>query len=297
MSMLLMAALLAAQDAEPVAVRQRMFPGEAVEMAKPEDWIEIPAEDLLVVTLKGDRRITFQLASQWAPVHVANMRLFATSGYWKDGTVYRVQDNYVAQFGLFEIERANPDGVIDNPPPEYVKNAEGINMTLLGSSDPYSMAAGFADGWPVALYADGTASLTHCYGALGAGRGEYPSAGSGAELYAIIGHAPRHLDRNIAIVGRTIEGIEHLSSLQRGSGPLGFLLPEKGEIATPITSIQLASSMPEGGRPRFAFLSEDSEAFAKYLDIRANRYDSFYDTPAGGVALCNVNVPIKKLDD
>lgn len=297
MSMLLMAAMLAAQDAEPVAERQRMFPGEAVEMAAPEDWIEIPAEDLLVMTLQGDRRIVFQLASDWAPVHVANMRLFANSGFWEDSTVYRVQDNYVAQFGLLDIERDNPEGVIENPPAEYVKDAVGLDMVALGSPDPYAMAAGFSNGWPVALYADGTASLTHCYGALGAGRNVSPSTGSGAELYAIIGHAPRHLDRNIAIVGRTLEGIEHLSSLPRGSGNLGFLLAEEGENATPITSIQLASAMPEDERPRFAYLSEDSAAFAEYLEIRSNRYDSFYDVPAGGVALCNVQVPIKNLDD
>ena len=31
-----------------------------------------------------------------------------------------------------------------------------------------------------------------------------------------------HLDRNIALVGRVIEGIEHMSSLPRGTGALGF---------------------------------------------------------------------------
>ena len=34
---------------------------------------------------------------------------------------------------------------------------------------------------------------------------------------AVIGHAPRHLDRNIALVGRVIDGIDKLSSLPRGT--------------------------------------------------------------------------------
>ncbi len=277
--------------------REKMSPGEAIELAQPEDWITIPAEDLLLVDLEGGKRIAFQLAPQWAPVHVANIRRFADSGYWEGASVYRVQDNYVAQFGLLESDRPNPDGVIDNPPPEYVRSAEGLDLTLLGSPDPYAMVAGFSDGWPVAIYEDGTASLTHCYGTLGAGRDLSPNTGSGAELYAIIGHAPRHLDRNIAIVGRAVDGIEHLSSLPRGSGPLGFLVEEKGEKASLIVSIRLASSLPEDERPSYQYLSEDSAAFARYLDVRSNRYDDFYDVPAGGVALCNVQVPVRPSTD
>ena len=66
-------------------------------------------------------------------------------------------------------------------------------------------------------------------------RGLHPQTGSGSELYAIIGHAPRHLDRNIAIVGRVIDGIEHLSSLPRGSGTLGFY--EANETPTEIDRV------------------------------------------------------------
>ena len=43
-----------------------------------------------------------------------------------------------------------------------------------------------------------------------------PSTGS-----PVIGHAPRQLDRNIAVVGRVIEGIEHLATLPRGKGEAG----------------------------------------------------------------------------
>ena len=52
------------------------------------------------------------------------------------------------------------------------------------------------------------------------GRNE-PDTGTGGELYAIIGHAPRQLDRNIALVGRVVQGIEQMSSLPRGTEALG----------------------------------------------------------------------------
>ena len=44
--------------------------------------------------------------------------------------------------------------------------------------------------------------LAHCYGMVGVGRDLDADSGSGAEMYVVIGHAPRHLDRNVALVGR-----------------------------------------------------------------------------------------------
>ena len=124
-----------------------------------------------------------------------------------------MQDNYVAQWGINEAKRALSAGAVAKPPAEYVRPARGLAITPLGSPDPYARSAGFAGGWPVALYRDGTASLTHCYGAVGVGRDMHPDTGTGGELYAIIGHATRQLDRNIAIVGRVVAGIEQLSAL------------------------------------------------------------------------------------
>ncbi|MEE9433778.1 MAG: peptidylprolyl isomerase [Sphingorhabdus sp.] len=133
----------------------------------------------------------------------------------------------------------------------------------------------------------------HCYGMVGVGRGYSPDTGTGAELYTVIGHAPRHLDRNIALVGRIIEGIEHLSSLPRGTGPLGFY--EKAEQRVPILSIRLQSEMPtDKPLPTYEYLSTESAAFAKYADARANRRDPFFIKPAGGADICNIPVPVRR---
>ena len=108
----------------------------------------------------------------------------------------------------------------------------------------------------------------------------------------MIGHAPRHLDRNIAVVGRVIEGIEHLSSLPRGKGQLGFY--EDASKRVPIRSIRLASELPAAERPRFEYLSTEGETFAKYADARANRRDPFFIVPAGGADICNIPVPVRR---
>jgi len=127
---------------------------------------------------------------------------------------------------------------------------------------------------------------------VGVGRDLAPSVGSSAELYAVIGHAPRALDRNIALVGRVIEGIDALSSLERGTGKLGFY--GDGQKPTPIVSARLASAMPAGERPQFEYLSPASPDFARYLHARENREPPFFTVPAGGADLCNVPVPIRR---
>jgi len=135
----------------------------------------------------------------------------------------------------------------------------------------------------------------HCYGMVGVGRNYSPDTGDGSQLYTVIGHAPRHLDRNIAVVGRIIEGIEHLSSLPRGKGALGFYEDESKRV--PIVSVRMGADLAESEKPRFEYLSTSSESFARYADARANRRDPFFIVPAGGADICNIPVPVRRVTE
>ncbi|WP_265587662.1 peptidylprolyl isomerase [Sphingomicrobium arenosum] len=271
-----------------------LTPNEIADAAPAGDWRAIDPDHLLVIGLADGDEVTIELNSDFAPVHVANIQAMAREGFWIPGaSVYRVQDNYVVQWGHRDDAPELPATVEENPPAEYVRPVEGLSVRSFGMRDSYAAAVGFANGWPVALYADGTASLTHCYGTVGVGRDLSPDTGTGEELYAVIGHAPRHLDRNIAIVGRVIDGMEHFTSLTRGTETLG-MYPE-GEIAAGIVRVALASQMPPETRPAYGVLREDSTAFARYVSVRANRDDAFYDVPAGGVDICNVQVPVRRI--
>jgi peptidylprolyl isomerase len=268
-------------------------PTEIVAAAPASAWKTIDPDDLLVMDLANGGRVVIQLAPEFAPVHVANIKALAKSGYWNGATVYRVQDNYVAQWGLNESDKPWPAGVTAKPPAEYTRPLKGLDIKPLGSPDPYAPAAGFADGWPVAYSPKaGWANLAHCYASVGVGRDLSPDTGTGGELYAVIGHGPRQLDRVIALVGRVVEGIDRLSSLPRGTEALGFY-KDKAQFV-PIAGIRLASAIPEGERPSYEYLDTKSASFAEYLRVRANRKDDFYIRPAGGVDLCNVSVPVRK---
>jgi peptidylprolyl isomerase len=271
----------------------KMTPNDIVAKSPASAWKTIPADDLLVMDLANGGRVVIQLAPAFAPVHVANIKALARSGYWNGATIYRLQDNYVAQWGLNDSDKGFPAGVVAKPPAEYTRPLKGLTIKALGSPDPYAPGAGFADGWPVAYSPkEGWADLTHCYGTVGVGRDLSPDTGMGGELYAVIGHAPRQLDRVIALVGRVVEGIDKLSSLPRGTEALGFY-KDKAQYV-PIASVRLASEMPATDRPGFEYMDTASATFAQYLRVRANRYDDFYIRPAGGVDLCNVQVPVRR---
>ncbi len=275
------------------APAKKLTPNDIVSGSPASAWKTIPADNLLVMDLANGGRVVVQLAPAFAPVHVANIKALSRGGYWNGATVYRLQDNYVAQWGLNESDKPWPAGVTPKPPAEYTRVLKGLNIKPVGSPDAYAPAAGFADGWPVAYNAKaGWATLTHCYGSVGVGRDLSPDTGTGGELYAVIGNAPRQLDRNIALVGRVVDGIDKLSSLPRGTEALGFY-KDKAQYA-PITSIRLASDMPAADRPSYEVMDTSSPTFASYLRLRANRHDDFYIQPAGGVDLCNVQVPVRK---
>ena len=229
-------------------------------------------------------------------------------------------DNWVAQWGDGEDDKAKakplPEGLRVVPESEYVvplrnevKLTEHVG-SLVGTEadkllaavssggdlgyqgDSYSALTLHWLGWPAAVGA-GYVWPTHCYASVGVARDLSPDTGTGAELYAVIGHAPRALDRNIAVVGRVIEGIEHLSTLPRGKGEAGVY--DDPNLRVPILSVRLGDELPEAEQPRFEYLAGDTESFANYVRVRANRNDAFYKVPAGGVDVCNVQVPIRRV--
>jgi len=276
--------LAAAVQAAPVAV----LPSDPL----PADWVAVPDDELLVFTLASGKTVSVRLAPAYAPVHVANIRALAKARWWDGSTsVYRLQDNYVAQWGDPTEKKPLANGVVANPPAEY-EHAGPTAVARLGRRDPYAEWAGYSrDGWPLAGNG-ATEWLPHCYGMVGVGRDIAPSTGSGAELYAVIGHGPRALDRNIAVVGRVVDGIEWLSSMPRGTGDLGFY--KTPAEYSPIVSARFASDMPAATRPHFQYRATTNPRFTAWIASRKNRTPPFFVVPAGGADICNAMPPVRR---
>jgi peptidylprolyl isomerase len=307
MKHLLLTAAAAASLILPVAASEPSAipsPGEIAEAAPTADWIAIAPSDLLVMDLAPDakgkpRRVVIQLMpAPFSQGWIGNIRKLAAAHWWDGTSINRVQDNYVVQWGDATEKKTLPEGLAVMPENAY-ETALGEDLLAASPAKPKAIARdAYAEetmafrGWPIAIDRQAEAGWpVHCYGMVGVGRNMSPDTGSGAELYAVIGHAPRHLDRNIAVVGRVISGIEHLSSLPRGTEALGFYKTEAER--TPIASIRIASELPAAEQPKFEYLSTESHSFARYADARQNRRDPFFIRPAGGADICNIPVPVR----
>jgi peptidylprolyl isomerase len=259
------------------------------------DWRTPDPAHLLYMELDAGR-VIIELAPAFAPEHVANIRTLAREHFWDNTSVYRVQDNFVAQFGDAdgdEPAKAKSLGSAKRHlPAEFHRDARGLPFDALPDADGWAAQVGFVDGFAVGRdAATGKAWLAHCYGAVGAGRNNPDDSSLGAELYAVIGQSPRQIDDNITVVGHVLQGMPLLSGIRRGPPPAGFYV-SPGE-RTPIRSIRLASEVPEAQRTTPRVLRTDTAVFAELVEAQRNRVDAFYKRPAGHIDLCNVTVPAR----
>ena len=268
----------------------------------PAEWRTPDPQNLLYMQLPQGR-VLIELAPDFAPLHAANIRTLVSQHYFDGLAIVRVQDNFVTQWD----DPAGDDEHVDKSklrplgkaaptlPPEYTRALDPkLPWTALPDGDVYAPQVGFSEGFPAARDpASGKTWLAHCYGMVGVGRDIDPQSGNGSALYAVIGQAPRALDRNIALVGRVLQGMEWLSSLPRGTGPLGFY--EKPAQRITIQSVRLAADLPAAQRANIQVLRTDSPTFAALIEAKRQRRDDFYTVAPGKLDLCSLSAPVREI--
>lgn len=263
-----------------------------LEASSTSDWRPLNQDLALYMTLDHGT-VVIELAPEFAPKHVANIRTLVSEKYFDGLSIIRSQDNYVAQWGdpKGDTEYARDLGSASSQlEAEFYRDRSGIEFAAIQSDDAYADEVGFVNGFPVGQDSE-RAWLVHCYGMLGVGRGNEENSGNGAGLYVVTGHAPRHLDRNVTLAGRVVHGIEHLSSLPRGTGPLGFYEDESQYV--PIRRIRLGSDLDEDEQLQLELLKTSSETFAQLVDARRYRREEWFADPTGRIGLCNVPLPVR----
>lgn len=263
---------------------------EVLGASTPADWRALDPERTLYLELAAGR-VVIELAPVFAPAHAENVVALAREQYFDGLAIVRAQDNYVVQWGdadgkkpLVKARRTLPA--------EFERPLRGLTLTRITDPDSYAPLVGFLDGFPVAADPQiGRAWLVHCYGMVGAGRDNDVDSGGGTELYVVIGQAPRHLDRNVTLLGRVVRGMELLSVMPRGKGALGFY--QQPSERTPLRSLRVAADLPEAERTPLEVLRTDTATFAAYVEARRNRHEEWFKVPAGRVDVCNIPVPIR----
>lgn len=270
--------------------------GGVLQASSTSDWRQPLPENTLYLQLHSGR-VVFELAPGFAPKHIENIRKLVAEKFFDGLAIVRSQDNYVVQWGdpgsggpnaARSLGRAS--AMLEG---EFYRDAKGLSFNKIKSKDAYADEVGFIDGFPVG--SDGEDIwLAHCFGMLGVGRANSPASGNGAELYVVTGHAPRHLDRNITLLGRVIDGMQFLTTLPRGNGPLGFY--ETEEEYVPISSIRFGNEIPVGDRLKIELLRTDTETFANLVEARSYRAEEWFVKPTGRIGLCNVPLPSRFIE-
>jgi cyclophilin family peptidyl-prolyl cis-trans isomerase len=295
-SALLYAGIAAIAFAAPVQAHDKQHSttrsmSDIVNASQPSDWRLLDADNTLYLELPAGR-VVIELAPAFAPNHVANIKALVRERYFDGLSIIRSQDNYVVQWGDPDGKREIKTAKRHLPQEFTTRTVAGMPFTKLPDADTYAPQVGHAYGYPVARDPQsGRTWLAHCYGMVGAGRDNDADSGGGVELYVVIGHAPRHLDRNVTLVGRVMQGIELLSTLPRGSGALGFY--EKPEQHVPIASVRVAADVPAEQRVQLEILRTDTPTFRAAVDALRHRGGDWYKFAAGRVELCNVPVPVR----
>lgn len=282
----------AAEDAPPKKGRTMT---EVLEASQPSDWRRLDPDNTVYLDFAAGR-VLMELAPAYAPAHVANIKTLLKQHYFDGLAILRVHDNYVVQWGdpeSGEKDKARSFGEAKRSVPgEFAQTIAKQPFVRLPDGDVYAPEVGWSGGFPVARDPkEGKTWLAHCYGMVGAGRDSAADSGNGAELYVVLGHSPRHLDRNVTLVGRVVQGMELLAALPRGNGPLGFY--EKPEQRIPLTRVRLGSELPEAERSTLELLRTDTSTFTDLIETRRNRHDDWYLYQAGKVELCNVPLPVR----
>ena len=268
---------------------------EVLDASSASDWRKLDVQNVMLMELEhGD--VLFEFAPDFAPQHVVNVKTLLLQEYFDGLAIIRSQENYVAQWGDPQAEGKQPKSIgkaAAKLAGEYFRSPQGLKITPVTSRDAYAERVGFVKGFPVG-YDESRAWLTHCYGMLGAGRGGPADSGNGAELYVVTGHSPRHLDRNVTLLGRVISGMQHLTTLARGTGALGFY-QDPSEYVT-IKSIRLGKDVPVD-KLNIEVMKTNTETFGKFILSRTHRNEDWFLDPTGKIEICNIAVPTRAVTD
>ena len=266
---------------------------DVVKASKPADWRPLDPDNTLYMQTAGGR-VVIELAPPFAPNHIANIKALVREKYFDGLAIIRSQDNYVVQWG--DPDEKNPRPVKtakSTVKAEFtVPMANDRHFVAMPDKDSYAAQVGHSNGFPSARDPKtGRTWLAHCYGMVGVGRDNDADSGGGTSLYAVNGHAPRHLDRNITVVGRVVAGMPLLSTLPRGTAALGFY--DKPELNVPIASVKLAADVPEAERSKLEVMRTDSAAYKAVLAAQRNRGGPWNKYSFNHVELCNAAIPVR----
>jgi len=273
--------------AAPAAATQTPPPPPAPPTTPPpSEWRTVPPENLMVIeTTKG--RILVELAPEVAPLHVERMRLLARNGFFDNLTWHRVIDLFMAQTG-------DPLGTGDGQSAYPDLKAEftfrrGPDLPFSPVAAPAGAVLGFVHSLPIQTQPDSYMATTadhmvhgwgvYCPGVAGMARDDNPDSAN--SQFFLMRQPYPSLDKRYTVWGAVVSGLDVVRSLKTGAEGSGIVTdPDR------MTSVRIASDLPEADRPTVQVLDTGSPRFRALADLtRASKGADF--------SVCDIVLPVQ----
>lgn len=258
--------------------------------AQDADWRTPDPADLWIIdTNKG--RIIVELAPGMAPAHAERVRMLSNFEFYDARTFFRVIDDFMAQTGD-PLDDGTGGSAQPDLAPEFVfRRGMAMPFTTAATAPPDNRVAvttelGFVGVMPVRsmpsmqmmVTADGKTEGwgMYCPGVAGMARGE-PFDSANSQFFLMRG-TKRQLDRQYTPFGRVIWGLDVVRAIKTGE-----------PVAQPqdhMTTVRVASALPEAERPKIEVMDTRSDAFkARLAAAKAERGAAF--------DVCDVEIPVR----
>ncbi|MDN3652153.1 peptidylprolyl isomerase [Thalassotalea ponticola] len=266
-------------------------------------WRLVDQQNLLYIETEHGL-ITIELAEFFAPRHVAHIQQLVRRGFYDGLPFYRVIENFVVQAGdqgyqqstgssnAIRAEMTRPIEAQKSNVGQQVGDERPIDepFTLVQDGDLLAPQTGFINGFAVARSPQENKQwLIHCPGVINLARGTDIHSGT-TDFAIMLGVPPRHLDRNMSVFGRVIDGWQTLYRITLGDNGAGGFADLRS--ATIIKRAYLGSQQA----PHQQVWIEDtsSEHFRQKLAQRRLYQDDFFDYKGNNkLDVCYQKVAVK----
>lgn len=257
----------------------------------------LPVEQSSLVYMETNiGQVIIQLTDLQSPKAAKQFSNLVSEGFYHNQSFYRVIDGFVAQAGEMDYEKGvSKKSDFRRPIPAEFTQLSNEQSAFQVVQSPALLApeTGYWHNFPAGQDASTKERwLLHCPGAVAMARNNDPDSSS-TEFYIVIGQAPRHLDRNMSVIGRVVHGMPIVQAMNRGELAEGGIVNPKSEQVQ-ILSATIGSSLPKAQQKNIRIANTKSDTFIKRINNAKHNPGPFLVYPGNGnVDVCYYQPSIK----